>query len=172
MKEFCRDVRAMGMRLGMAGALLVAGLWASGAWAALPAADEQAVQQVALNQGLLDKLVGVKQDGQALGIAQTGVDPQTLTSLDAMSRAMLAKDPRIAGILGRHGLSGRQYAASVIAVMRAAVAAQMAGTPYAASAMKGTTAANVAFAKTHQAQLGALTGDGEDEDSGEDSDGQ
>lgn len=129
----------------------------------MPAADELAVTRVVLNDGLLARLQGVSKDGKALGVHADIplAEASRLDSLDALAKAMLAVDPRVAGVLARHGFVARDYAAAVVAMMRASVAAQMPASP---AAMKGTTPANVAYAKAHMAQLQAIARDDEDED--------
>ena len=103
-----------------------------------------------------------------MGIRKAEVSPSALTSLDALAKATLAVDPRVAGLLAKHGLTARDSAASYIALMRAVVAVQMAASPamaaHAAAAMKGTTPANVAYAKSHMAKVQAVLSDGDDAD--------
>lgn len=132
--------------------------------AALPVADEQTVQRVVLNDGLLDKLIAIKTEGRALGIDDEEVDPAVLDSLDAMARAA-TRDSRVTGLLAKHGIGARDYAAASIALMRAGIAVQLgsSSTP----AANGTTAANVAFARKRADRIQSLFADeDEDEDDG------
>lgn len=64
-------------------------------------------------------------------------------------------------MLARHGFTARDYAAAVLALMRAGVAAQLPASP---AAMRGTTPANVAYVKSHRAKVQAVLSDDEDED--------
>lgn len=119
--------------------------------AALPAADEQAIRHVVLTDGLLDKLVAIKAEGKAMGIKKAEANPAALTSLDAMAR-VATRDPRTVGLLARHQISARNYAAASIAIVRASMAAQL-GT---SAGVNGTTPANVAFAKSRMGKIRAL----------------
>lgn len=130
---------------------------------AMPAADEQAIGRVVLGDDLLGRLQGTAKDGKARGI-HTGIplaEVARLDSLDALAKTLLAADPRLAGVLARHGFTARDYAAAVLALMRAGVAAQLPASP---AALRGTTPANVAYVKSHRAKVQAVLSDDEDED--------
>lgn len=148
--------------------VLASGAALSAQASGMSAADEAAIGRVVLGDGLLGKLLAVKQEGQAMGIGKAEVSPSALTSLDALAKATLAVDPRVAGLLARHGLTARDSAAAYIALMRAVVAVQMAASPamaaHAAAAMKATTPANVAYAKSHMAKVQAVLSGGDDAD--------
>ncbi|MGE4322274.1 MAG: hypothetical protein AB7E60_04520 [Sphingobium sp.] len=132
------------------------------AGAALPPADEQAVRQVILTDALLDTLIAIKAEGQALGIGESQADASVLVSLDAMARSA-TRDARVAPLFARHGLSPRDYVTAAVALMRAGMAAQL-GTSAAAN---GTTAANIAFAKSRMSRIAPIFGNEGDEDGDE-----
>lgn len=135
--------------------------------AALPAADEQQIQQVMLDDRLMERLGAVQREAQAQHIkARSSAATGTAQSLDSMAAEL--RDPRVKAMLARHGFAPRDYLAASIALVRAAMAARPEAAAYGAAIMKGTGQANVAYARGHATQIRGLLAAGKDDDEQED----
>lgn len=148
-------------------AVLAAGLLlAAASMAQLPAADEQAIQSVVLNDWLLDTLIAIRADGDVFSEAEddsddAGQNLDILESVDSMVRAA-TREPKFTALLNKHGISARDYVIASIAVMRAGMAVQFgsAATPQA----QGATAQNIAFVRSRMDKVQLLFSRDDDEE--------
>lgn len=142
---------------------LIAGLLLAGhAAAQLPAADEQAIRGVVLNDELLDTLIAIRTETSIADSSEgDDADPAALRSVDGMVRAAI-QVPGVQEILNKHGISARDYVITSIALLRAGMAAQFDST--AAPEAHGTSAANIAFVRSRMDKVQRVFSDPEEED--------
>lgn len=148
-------------------ASLAAGLAVQGAWALTPA-DQAEIQNFTLTQDFLQRYAAVTADAHAHH-QDTSLDAKDMkndfASLDNLTASIVKRAPEAPAICRAHGLSVRQGLVGGLVLMRAAMADQMMADPKMAKYVdksKTPSEANMAFYRTHKAEILAMFKKGED----------
>lgn len=145
--------------------LLIGGRHGQTAQAAPPASAPAATRHLLLSDDLLDRMIAVARERQALEKAHPGTDEDDsdddddtgVPTLASMANRMDA-DPDTRAMLARHGFTGKSYLLAMTTLAHAGAQVRMAGTKW-ASTMPGAASVdprNIGFYKQHAAKISAL----------------
>lgn len=129
----------------------------------LPAADQQAIKNYALNEDVLGRLLTVTKEARAQNIRpQPAPDPAKVHNLDDLASYAVNSDPKLGSLVKKQGFTPREFLLANLALMNAALAVQARSDPNLAKTIDQSkvNAANVAFFESHQQQIAAQMSDG------------
>ncbi|HET7358819.1 MAG TPA: hypothetical protein VFJ04_01610 [Rhodanobacteraceae bacterium] len=121
-------------------------------------ADQAEIAGFKLNEDVITRMAALTAEGRGMQIKKATLDMGTIHSLDDMAAQVVAGDPRIEPLMRKHGFTPHQFLVANLALVSAAMAANMQADPEMAKHVDASKVNmdNVRFYQAHQAQIDRL----------------